>query len=187
MNIKYLYKSRGEKKQKLISLDEFCNQVKNCKYQKLRDSLKYKLGASINLENTKFEETERLPHVFFSVGKGYTGLVMLSFRAEGGWADNYKFIASALPQTLLCFVGSSDRTVKIIVAFAQPDGNLPTEDSDIALFHQTAYVMAAKFYEAELGTQCETACPGVENGCCMSCDESIFYNPNAVKMVVSEP
>ena len=124
MNIKYSYKSRGEKKQKLISLDEFCNQVKNCKYQKLRDSLKYKLGASINLENTKFEETERLPHVFFSVGKGYTGLVMLSFRAEGGWADNYKFIASALPQTLLCFVGSSDRTVKIIVAFAQPDGNL---------------------------------------------------------------
>ena len=83
-------------------------------------------------------------------------------------------------------MGSSDRTVKIIVAFAQPDGNLPTEDSDIALFHQTAYVMAAKFYEAELGTQCETACPGVENGCCMSCDESIFYNPDAVKMVVSE-
>ena len=187
MNIKYVYKSRGEKKQKLTSLDEFCNQVKNCKYQKLCDSLKYKLGASINLENTKLDETERLPHVFFSLGKGYTGLVMLSFRAEGGWADNYKFLASALPQTLLCFAGSSDRTLKIIVPFALPDGSLPTDDKDILMFHQTAYVMAAKFYESELGTQCEAVCPGIENGCCMSCDESIFYNPNAVKMVVSEP
>ena len=79
MNIKYSYKSRGEKKQKLISLDEFCNQVKNCKYQKLRDSLKYKLGASINLENTKFEETERLPHVFFSVGKAIVFIAVVIF------------------------------------------------------------------------------------------------------------
>ena len=84
---------------------------------------------------TKSLAAEKVPVVLFGVTlkrdserigvASYTGLVLLSFgnlidRAE---AAAIRDRAAGFPQTLASFVGSSGRSVKIVVPFTRPDGS----------------------------------------------------------------
>ncbi len=55
--------------------------------------------------------------------------------------------AALLPQTFAAFCGSSGRSAKIWVRFTLPDGGLPKNEDDIALFHAHAYRLAVKCYQ----------------------------------------
>ena len=62
-------------------------------------------------------------------------------------AELVKQQAALLPQTFAAFCGSSGRSAKIWVRFTLPDGGLPKNEDDIALFHAHAYRLAVKCYQ----------------------------------------
>lgn len=78
--------------------------------------------------------------------KTYNGLVLLEVNNLAGVAEAelVKQQAALLPQTFAAFCGSSGRSAKIWVRFTLPDGGLPKNEDDIALFHAHAYRLAVK-------------------------------------------
>lgn len=65
-------------------------------------------------------------------------------------AVEVKRLASLAPQTMAAFVGSSGKSVKILVPFVLPDGSLPEKRELAELFHAVAYRRAVAFYQAHL-------------------------------------
>lgn len=81
--------------------------------------------------------------------KAYHGLVLLSVKGFTGVeeAARLRDKLSGLPQTMIAFVGSSGRSVKILVPFLRPDGSLPVTVEEAGFFHAHAYQWAVNFTE----------------------------------------
>ena len=105
---------------------------------------------------TKSLAAEKIPVVLFGVtlkrdddGIGvvsYTGLVLLSIgnlvdKAEAAVVRNR---AAGFPQTLATFVGSSGRSVKVVVPFTLTNGSLPETEGQMRLFHAHACLRASR-------------------------------------------
>ena len=185
--INVLYKTKKEIKQKLTSLDDLFVMIRGEKYQKQCNKLRYALNSYPNIAGMKLEETAALPQIQFGMGEKYTGYVLLTFKAHDGWINNIRFLAEGLPQTLMCFVGASANSLKVVVAFTLPDGTLPELEQDVDYFHQHAYFTCAKFYEAELGTKCQRIVPKADACCRMSVDELVYLNDKPLAMTIQQP
>ena len=151
---------------------------------------------------TKSLAAEKVPVVLFGVTlkrdserigvASYTGLVLLSFgnlidRAE---AAAIRDRAAGFPQTLASFVGSSGRSVKIVVPFTRPDGSLPETEEHMRFFHAHACLRAGRYYEAQLQVPVEwkeEGFPVPEQGCRVSYDPDLFYNPDALPIRLEQP
>jgi len=199
MGIRLDYLSKGERKIKGVSLDEVFELLHSGKYDKHCNNLRWKLRSGVNLDRSAtVEDADKLPIARFTIsdeGK-YTGYVMLSFKTHDEVQnDAIKRAASSLPQTLMCFTGSSGRSVKIIVTFTLPDGTLPqfesTDDSPYGnnskYFHQHAYYMASKYYTAQLGIEPERKSPRIERGCRIGADADVYLNVKALPIVLEQP
>lgn len=145
---------------------------------------------------------EKIPVVLFGVTlkreddrigvASYTGCVLLSIgnlidRAEAAVIRNR---AAGFPQTLASFVGSSGRSVKVVVPFTLTDGSLPETEEQIRLFHAHAYVRASRYYEAQLQLPIEwkrEEFPTPEQGCRLSYDPDLYYNPDALPIRLEQP
>ena len=191
MRIKFDYfNNKSEWKSKEIPLDDLYAQIKSGKYGKQCSQLSYKLAVIPNIHaETTLEDAERLPVVRFGQGEdgSYTGYVLLSFK--GAIADIREHLrreAKKLPQTLMTFEGSSKKSMKIVVAFTLPDGTVPVME-DAPFFHQHAYYMAARYYEAQLGAAAEKKSPRVDRGCRISADSSVYLNSDVKPMVMAQP
>ena len=98
---------------------------------------------------------EKIPVVLFGVTlkrdderigvATYAGLVLLSIGNLIGYAEAaaIRDRAAGFPQTLASFVGSSGRSVKIVVPFTLSDGSLPKTERYMRLFHAPAFVQDA--------------------------------------------
>ncbi len=77
----------------------------------------------------------------------YNGLVLMDVGnlADREEAVEVKRLASLAPQTMAAFVGSSGKSVKILVPFVLPDGSLPEKRELAELFHAVAYRRAVAF------------------------------------------
>lgn len=151
---------------------------------------------------TKSLAAEKVPVVLFGVTlkrdserigvASYTGLVLLSFgnlidRAE---AAAIRDRAAGFPQTLASFVGSSGRSVKIVVPFTRPDGSLPETEEHMRFFHAHACLRAGRYYEAQLQVPVEwkeEGFPVPVQGCRVSYDPDLFYNPDALPIRLEQP
>lgn len=151
---------------------------------------------------TKSLAAEKVPVVLFGVTlkrdserigvASYTGLVLLSFgnlidRAE---AAAIRDRAAGFPQTLVSFVGSSGRSVKIVVPFTRPDGSLPETEEHMRFFHAHACLRAGRYYEAQLQVPVEwkeEGFPVPVQGCRVSYDPDLFYNPDALPIRLEQP
>lgn len=122
----------------------------------------------------------------------YTGLVLLSIgnligRAE---AAAIRDRAAGFPQTLASFIGSSGRSVKVLVPFTLPDGSVPETEERMRLFHAHAYLRASRYYEAQLQLPVgrkEEGFPVPEQGCRVSYDPELYYNPDALPIRQEQP
>ncbi len=120
------------------------------------------------------------------ITRGYTGLVLLEVNNLTGSdeAEAVRRGAAEMPQTLMAFVGAEGQSVKIICRgelFPQ-QGNpveLPTDPSDIALFHENLYERARLIYNGQLGVTIEKLEPTPKRICYMSYDPQMVYNPLA--------
>ena len=120
------------------------------------------------------------------ITRGYTGLVLLEVNNLTGSdeAEAVRRGAAEMPQTMMAFVGAEGQSVKIICRgelFPQQENpvNLPTEPSDIALFHENLYERARLIYNGQLGVTIEKLEPNPKRICYMSYDPQMVYNPLA--------
>ena len=145
---------------------------------------------------------EKIPVVLFGVTlkrdderigvATYAGLVLLSIGNLIDYAEAaaIRDRAAGFPQTLASFVGSSGRSVKIVVPFTLSDGSLPKTERHMRLFHAHACLRAGRYYEAQLQLPVEwkeEGCPTPEQGCRVSYDPDLYYNPDALPIRLEQP
>lgn len=133
-------------------LENMKTETKTCPVSALRRTLKFSGGSG------HVTAVDKLPRILFSVElgkskeisvmKAYHGLVLLSVKGFTGVeeAARLRDKLSGLPQTMIAFVGSSGRSVKILVPFLRPDGSLPVTVEEAGFFHAHAYQWAVNFY-----------------------------------------
>lgn len=121
--------------------------------------------------------------------RSYNGLVLVEVGnlANKDETERIKKLASLAPQTLVAFVGSSGKSVKILVPFVLPDGSLPQDREQAELFHTTAYRRAVSYYQAQLQCNIEIKIPSLEQGCRHSFDPDLYCNPSAVALRQEQP
>ena len=122
----------------------------------------------------------------------YTGLVLLSIGNLIGKAEaaGVRRRVAGFPQTLACFIGSSGRSIKVVIPFTLPDGLLPETEEQIRFFHAHAYLRASRYYEAQLQLPVECkgeGLPAPEQGCRLSYDPDLYYNPDALPIRMEQP
>ena len=120
------------------------------------------------------------------ITKGYTGLVLLEVNNLPGddEAAAVRNGAAEMPQTLMAFVGADGKSVRIVCrgelfpneAKRLGAEVLPTEEGDIALFHENLYERARMIYNGQLGVTVEKLEPTLQRICYMSCDNDLIFN-----------
>jgi hypothetical protein len=120
------------------------------------------------------------------VMKTYNGLVVLEINSLAGYdeAITVRDAAGRLPYTLMAFLGTSGRSVKIVCrGELYPDRRpnvLPTDPDDIQRFHAQLYNKARKALSAELGITIDRLEPLLHRIVYMTADPSLVYHPDAI-------
>lgn len=119
----------------------------------------------------------------------YNGLVLIEVNrlADDREVSRVKQLASQAPQTLAAFVGSSGKSVKIVVPFVLPNGSLPRDKELAGFFHAMAYRRAVNYYQAQLQCNIECKKPSLEQGCRYSYDPEVYFNPSAIPLTQEQP
>ncbi|NDV65976.1 BT4734/BF3469 family protein [Bacteroides sp. 224] len=175
------------------ALENMRGEIKSKPVTMLRQNLAYTSSGKRN------DYAEKLPVLVFGgvfhkkEGKQelttYNGLVLLEINnlAHFNEAAKLRNLASGLPQTLIAFIGSSGKSVKIIVPFTLPNSTLPQSRELIDRFHAQAYRDAVKWYQPQLRREIELKKPMVERGCRLSFDPDLYHNPHAVAIRIDQP
>lgn len=183
---------------KKVELSELIQQMqgeeKTTNVRKLRNDLSHCMRGSY------CSAVEKVPVVIFSgIFKqkkenkpqitNYNGLVLLEINNLFNLTEaaQIRNLASESLQTLVAFIGSSGKSVKIVVPFTLPDGSLPKTDIQAQLFHARAYRMAVNYYQLQLQREITLKNPLLENGCRLSYDPALYYNPQAVAATMEQP
>ncbi len=169
------------------------SEVSRKRVEDLRISLPY-----LNYYN-RSSQAEKLPGLVFGAtckkGNGkaeiqnYNGLILLSVSKLTGLEEAARVRRSVaeMPQTLLAFVGSSGRSVKIVVPFVRMEGTLPERKEEVECFHAHAFIRAARYYGAQLQYGIEQTEPSPLQGCRVSYDPDLYYNPGALPIRMEQP
>ena len=177
-------------------LENMKTETKTCPVSALRRTLKFSGGSG------HVTAVDKLPRILFSVElgkskevsvmKAYHGLVLLSVKGLTGVEEAVRLRdkLAGLPQTMIAFVGSSGRSVKILVPFLRPDGSLPVTVEEAGLFHAHAYQWAVNFYRGQLLAEHRDVTlenPVPEQSCRYSFDPGLYFNPDAYPIRLEQP
>ena len=133
----------------------------------------------------------RLPRICFAAdymkykGKwrmmAYNGLVVLEVNELPTYekAVEIRELAKKLPETMLCFLGGSGRSVKIVCKGELYGGGLPQKEEDIRQFHLNLYNTARRAYQNQFGFDIEFMEPRLDRTVYMSADPETGFNPEA--------
>ena len=120
--------------------------------------------------------------------KRYNGIVLLSAGPFGlEKLDQVRQMASEMPQTLAAFMGAGGDTLKILVPFVRSDGTLPQTEEEYRLFHAHAFRKAFLLYRSQLRCALQPSGSSPYAAFRLSYDESVYYNPQAVRIVMEQP
>ena len=189
--------SANQKAQKTIEMEKLVGLIRDGYKEKqvaaLREELRYTIpGVSV-------KEANRLPVVYFCstvkkqdgtfVRNQYNGLVLLKINnlANCNEAKNVRWQAAGSLQTMAAFIGSSGKSVKIIIPFTLSDHTVPQNDTLIRFFHARAYDRAAAYYGEELQQQITVEENELDAACRLSFDPDIYYNPDALPIRIEQP
>ena len=83
----------------------------------------------------------------------YNGLVVLEVNDLQTYEEAVEIreLAKKLPETLMCFLGGSGRSVKIVCRGELFEGGLPKGEKDIRQFHLNLYNTARQAYQNQFG------------------------------------
>ena len=108
----------------------------------------------------------------------YAGLVVLEVNDLPSYekAVEIRELAKKLPETTLCFLGGSGKSVKIVCRGELYGGGLPKEENEIRQFHLNLYNTARRAYQNQFGFDIEFLEPRLDRTVYMSADPEAFYN-----------
>ena len=141
--------------------------------------------------STQWEGGIKLPRICFAADyvkrKGqwqmmaYNGLIVLEINDLSTYekAVEIRELAKKLPETLLCFLGGSGRSVKIVCRGELFGGGLPKEESDIRQFHLNIYNTARRAYQNQFGFDITFMEPRLDRTVYMSADPETGFNAEA--------
>lgn len=111
----------------------------------------------------------------------YNGLVVLEVNDLPTYekAVEIREFAKKLPETLLCFLGGSGRSVKIVCRGELFGGGLPKEEADIRQFHLNLYNTARSAYQNQFGFDITFLEPRLDRTVYMSADPEMGVNAEA--------
>ena len=111
----------------------------------------------------------------------YNGLVVLEINGLQTYekAVEIRELAKKLPETMLCFLGGSGRSVKIVCRGELFGGGLPSEEKDIRQFHLNLYHTARRAYQNQFGFDIRFLEPRLDRTVYMSADPEAGFNPDA--------
>ncbi len=117
----------------------------------------------------------------------YTGVVLLEISNLSGTeeAEDLRAKAATWPTTLLAAVGSSGRSLKILVRGSFEDGTLPTENAAIIRFHQQLYSTCSAVYASVLGTTLKAKSAQPTDTFRWSADATAHFDSHAAMVKVS--
>ena len=150
---------------------------------------------------TQWEGGVRLPRVCFAADyvkrkddwkmMTYNGLVILEVNDLPTYekAVEIRELAKKLPETMLCFLGGSGRSVKIVcrgelyqkedVRGKSEGVRLPKDEADIRQFHLNLYNTARRAYQNQFGFDIEFLEPRLDRTVYMSADPEARFNAEA--------
>ncbi len=150
---------------------------------------------------TQWEGGVRLPRVCFTVDyvkrkddwkmMAYNGLAVLEVNDLPTYekAVEIRELAKKLPETMLCFLGGSGRSVKIVcrgelyqkenARGKSEDVRLPKDEADIRQFHLNLYNTARRAYQNQFGFDIEFLEPRLDRTVYMSADPEARFNAEA--------
>ena len=151
--------------------------------------------------STDWEGGVKLPRICFAADyvkrKGgwkmmaYNGLVVLEVNDLQTYekAVEIRELAKKLPETMLCILGGSGRSVKIVCRgelyhnqVVNEKGNeksLPMDEADIRQFHLNLYNTARRAYQNQFGFDIEFLEPRIDRTVYMSADPEAGFNADA--------
>ena len=141
--------------------------------------------------STQWEGGVRLPRICFAADyqnrKGewrmisYNGLMVLEVNDLQTYekAVEIRELAKKLPETMLCFLGGSGRSVKIVCRGELYGGGLPESEEDIRQFHLNLYNTARRAYQNQFGFDIEFLEPRLDRTVYMSADPETGINLEA--------
>ena len=141
--------------------------------------------------STQWEGGVKLPRICFAADymkrKGqwqmiaYNGLVVLEINDLPTYekAVEIRELAKKLPETMLCFLGGSGRSVKIVCRGELFGGGLPKEEADIRQFHLNIYNTARRAYQNQFGFDISFMEPRLDRTVYMSADPEMGFNAEA--------
>ena len=121
----------------------------------------------------------------------YNGLVVLEVNDLQTYekAVEIRELAKKLPETMLCFLGGSGRSVKIVCRgelyhdkVVNENGNekrLPKDEAGIRQFHLNLYNTARRAYQNQFGFDIEFLEPRIDRTVYMSADPEAVFNADA--------
>ena len=188
--MKYLY--RQEWREKCVTLETVFDWTRRGKYRRRVEAVRVldEIAMTGGMVSGPLAAGE-LPVVRPAITEdgGYTGMVLLSFRVEGGVEvlERLRGVVNLWEQTLMSFVGSSGQSLKVLIPYRLVGGGLPAEAAQVALFQQYAYKRAAEYAFASTGMKAEeTVHDGTEHFR-LSYDPLAYYNPEARVIGMTQP
>jgi hypothetical protein len=186
------YRYRNDWREKYVTLKEIHTWIRDGKYRRHVDAVRGlgEMAAGGGMASGQ-QAAETLPRVKPARGdKGcYTGLVLLSFRTDGGMEvlERLRGIVNLWEQTLMSFTGASGQSLKVLMPYSLVGGELPAEASQVALFQQYAYKRAADFALQSTGFRAEEVAHDGNEGFRLSADPQAYYNPDAQPIAMAQP
>ena len=141
--------------------------------------------------SAQWEGGIRLPRICFAADymkrKGqwqmvaYNGLAVLEVNDLPSYerAVEIRDLANKLPETMLCFLGGSGRSVKIVCRGELFGGGLPKDEAGIRQFHLNLYNTVRRAYQNQFGFDLPFMEPRLDRTVYMSADPETGFNPDA--------
>ena len=197
MNITLLKKSGSKEVINRIDVAELAAAIKNSAFKKEVKYTRevYHLMDPHRLDDgqiaTQWQGGIKLPRVCFAADfkkqkdqwrmMSYNGLVVLEVNDLQTYekAVEIRELAKKLPETYLCFLGGSGRSVKIVCRGELFGGSLPIDDDEIRQFHLNLYNTARRAYQNQFGFDIRFLEPRLDRTVYMSADPEAWFNPEA--------
>ena len=140
---------------------------------------------------TNWEGGVRMPRICFAADyqkrkeqwlmKHYNGLVVLEVNNLPTYekAVEIRGLAKKLPETLMCFLGASGRSVKIVCRGELYSGGLPEDEAEMRQFHLNIYNTARRAYQNQFGFDIPLLEPRLDRTVYMSADPEMGYQADA--------
>ena len=215
MKVTFIRRSKNKDVLIRVTLEQMAGAIQNMALEKAVFNLRgvYHLMKTQRLDDgqiaTNWKGGIKLPRVCFAgewINRkdtkrmmAYNGLVVIEVNNLPTYekAVEVRDLAKKLPETLMCFLGGSGKSVKIVcrgrlyqeaVQTTPPSGQplltqegklLPTDIEEIQQFHLNLYNTARRAYQNQFGFDIEFLEPRLDRSVYMSADPEMGFNPEA--------